>query len=223
MSRHKSGEAGYASVAAIVLCAALSLVCAGILAMVQVQKKQAARALFRTQQTEAVNTALLRFGQHIARAQGDGTMVRDEVVEVPGGRVTIALRAEYEGRKWPLARAEEVDELVLGQYLKLEKGAVIAGLPTALDAAPKDDCLRSLFSTFGFADPKHELPAGSGLIGMSEGHDGQVWRLRAITGNRGEERIVRFLGDPNHLFAVVSQEDFALGEMPTCTQLTNRP
>jgi hypothetical protein len=223
MSRHKSGEGGYASVAAIVLCAALSLVCAGILAMVQVQKKQAERSLFRTQQAEAVNTALLRFGQQVARAQGDGTLVRDELVEVPGGRATIALRAEYEGRKWPLARAEEVDETVLGQYLKLEKAAVIARLPTALDAPPKDDCLRSLFSTFGFADPKHAFPAGKGLIGMSGGHDGQMWRLRAITGNRGEERIVRFLGDPNHLFAVVSQEEFSLGEMPTCTQLTNQP
>lgn len=223
MSRHKSGEAGYASVAAIVLCAALSLVCAGILAMVQMQKKQAERALFRTQQTEAVNMALLRFGQQIARAQGDGSLAKDEVVEVPSGRMTVALRAEYEGRKWPLARAQEVDETVLSQYLTLEKAAVIARLPTARDAPPKDDCLRTLFSTLGFADPKHELPAGKGLVAMSGGHDGQVWRLRAITGNRGEERIVRFLGDPNHLFAVASQEEFALGEMPTCAQLMKQP
>jgi hypothetical protein len=223
MSRHKSGDAGYASVAAIVLCAALSLVCTGVLATVEVQKKQAERALFRARQAEAINTALLRLGLQVARAQGDGTLTRDEVVEMSGGRVTVTLRAEYEGRKWPLSRAGEVDETVLGQYLKLEKAAVVARLSATPDVSPRDDCLRSLFSTFGSADPKHELPAGKGLIGMSSGHDGQVWRMRAVTGNQGEERIVRFLGDPNHLFAVVSQEDFALGEMPTCTQLTNQP
>ena len=212
-------DAGYASLTAIVLCAALSLMCAGALGLVMAEKKQAQRQAFRAQQLEAINTAVLHFSAAIVRAQGDATLTRTDDVEVPGGHMTVALRAEYDGRKWPLAKAGEVDEKVLKAYTAMARNDF-----TGLSHGPgKNDCLRSLFSNYGGADPNHELPHGTGLIAMSGGHDGQVWRIRAVTGGRLEERQVRFLGDPDHLFAVVSQEDYALGEMPSCTQLTGQP
>ena len=212
-------DGGYASMTAIVLCAALSLMCAGALGLVMAEKKQAQRQVFRAQQLEAINTAVLHLSADIVRAQGDATLTKVETVDVPDGHMTVSLRAEYEGRKWPLVKVSEVDEKLLKSYAAMSRKdlAVLANGPA------KNDCLRSLFSSYGFADPQHDLPHGVGLIAMSGGHDGQVWRIRAVTGGRLEERLVRFLGDPNHLFAVVSQEDYALGEMPSCTQLTGQP
>ena len=222
LRRPPRNDGGYASLTAIVLCAALSLMCAGALGLVMAEKKQAQRQMFRAQQTEAINTAVLHFAATIVRAQGDATLTTEDNVEVPGGHMTVSLRAEYDGRKWPLAKLGEVNETVLKQTTSVRRDD-LAAMSGDAGSAPKNDCLRSLFSTYGNADPQHELPHGVGLIAMSGGHDGQVWRIRAVTGGRLEERLVRFLGDPNHLFAVVSQEDYALGEMPSCTQLTAQP
>ena len=215
-------DAGYASLTAIVLCAALSLICAGTLGLVTAQKRQAQRALFRSQQLEAFNTAILRFSSEVVRAQGDDSLNGVETVDVPGGHMTVTLRAEYEGRKWPLGKIADVDETVLRHYTPLSRSA-LQSIPSSGDNALRNDCLRSLFSPYGMMDTTHDLPKGTSLIAMSGGHDGQVWRLRAVTGNRVEERLVRFLGDPSHLFAVVSQEDYALGEMPTCTTMKQTP
>lgn len=212
-------DGGYASMTAIVLCAALSLMSAGALGLVMAEKKQAQRQVFRTQQLEAINTAVLHFSGDIVRAQGDATLTKVETVDVPDGHMTVTLRAEYEGRKWPMAKIADLDEKLLKSYTAISRNDFVAQAARS----DRNDCLRSLFSNYGFADPQHDLPHGVGLIAMSGGHDGQVWRIRAVTGGRLEERLVRFLGDPNHLFAVVSQEDYALGEMPSCTQLTGQP
>jgi len=218
----RADDFGYASLTAIVLCAALSLVCAGTLGLVMAQKRQAQHDLFRAQQSEAINTAMLRFATEAVRAQGDDTMTSEETVDIPGGHMTVSLRAEYEGRKWPLAKIGELDEAVLHHYTPIAS-IDLQSIPASGDNSPRNDCLRSLFSPYGMMDITHDLPKGTSLIAMSGGHDGQVWRLRAVAGNRVEERLVRFLGDPNHLFAVVSQEDYALGEMPTCTTMKMTP
>lgn len=217
--RPARSDGGYASMTAIVLCAALSLMCAAALGLVMAEKKQAQRQMFRAQQLEAINTAVLHFSGDIVRAQGDATLTKIENVDVPSGHMTVALRAEYEGRKWSLTKVGVVDEKLLKSYTALSRN----DFTVLAHGSGKNDCLRSLFSNYGNADPHNDLPHGVGLIAMAGGHDGQVWRIRAITGGRLEERLVRFLGDPNRLFAVVSQEDFALGEMPSCTQLIGQP
>ncbi len=224
-----SPEGGYASVSAIILCAALSLLCAGVLGLVMAQKKMAQRDFLRAQQTEAVNTALMELGVLIAAQQGDATISKATSVQVPEGTMTVTVRAEYEGRKWPQKRLVDVEDAVLSAYVpedlsKRWRSSESEGKTASTsDDALLDDCARSLFSPYGQADVKKPLPKGVGLIAMSAGHDGQVWRLRAVLGNRLEERRVRFLGDPKHIFAVVSQSDYALGEMPTCTQLKEMP
>ena len=228
-------EAGYASATAIILCAALSLLCAGTLSVVLAQKKAAERELFRAQQLEAINTALLQVSAAVAAQEGDATLKKDVSVTVPGGTMTVAARAEYEGRKWPLDQRTEVDEALLAHDLKVgsasfAKRSLMGTGPGGQERGQAqgqdqglDDCLRSLFSAYGHADPKSDLSHGVGLIASSGGHDGQVWRLRAVTGNRLEERRVRFLGDPKRLFAVLSQDDMALGAMPTCQDLIGTP
>ncbi|CAL4869734.1 hypothetical protein MMA231_04026 (plasmid) [Asticcacaulis sp. MM231] len=216
--RRLSDDAGYASVTAIVICAALSMLCAGVLSLVMTQKKQAERALFRAQQDEAINTAILRLGADITRAQGDATIVRDESIVVPGGTIKVALRAEYEGRKWPLAKIAEVDESALAKYTAIPKSEFLRVYTQHSDdgIAPQFDCLRSLFSKYGYASPDKPLPEGTGIISVSAGHDGQVWRIRASNGSRLQERLVRFLGDPHHLFAVIAEEDISVPVMPNC-------
>lgn len=182
------------------------------------EKRQADRLLFQAQQAEAINTAVLDFSTALVRAQGDATISRDETVSWPGGRLTVKLRAEYEGRKWPIAKAAEIDEAILAKYTSLPKQE-LEGALTDADAnrpVPPNDCLRSLFSAYGNTDPAKAFPQGIGLIASAGGHDGQVWRIRATTAGAVQERYVRFTGDSSHLFAVVSQETFARGQMPDC-------
>ncbi|EGF92861.1 hypothetical protein ABI_12990 [Asticcacaulis biprosthecium C19] len=205
---------------AIALCAAASLMCAAMLGLASSQKQKGQRDLVQLQQREAINTAVLRFAGQIARAQGEATLAGQEEVAVPGGHVTVQLRAEFEGRKWPMTAIGDVEDMHLTAHTVLTR-AQLSGLATGV--WPKNDCVRTLFSTYGHNDPKQDFPTGVSVITLSGGHDGQVWRIRAVSGGRVQERLVRFLGDPDRLFAVVSQEDYALGEMPTCAQLTSQP
>lgn len=217
----QGNDGGYATVTAIILCAAISVLCAGILGLTMTEKRQADRQFFQTQQAEAINTAVLDFSTSLVRAQGDATISKDETVSWPGGRLTVKLRAEYEGRKWPIAKAAEIDEAVLAKYTSLPKQELEDAFSDA-DAnrpVPPNDCLRSLFSSYGNTDPKKAFPQGVGLIASAGGHDGQVWRIRATTAGAVEERYVRFTGDSSHLFAVISQETFVRGQMPDCQVL----
>ena len=214
MPRHDDSEAGYASLTAIILCAALSILCTGMLTLAMSQARAARRAFYREQQQEAINTALMRAGAHIAVTAGAATVSNNETVATPLGGMTVAVRAEQETRKWPEAEAAKVGDEQLKAYTALDV--------SALRLPQNRDCFRTLFSPYGQTPPDHAWPKPVGLI-ASGGHDGEVWRLRAVSGNRVVEETVRFLGDPSHLFAVVSQDDRALGESPTCRHLTTQP
>lgn len=221
----QGNDGGYATVTAIILCAAISVLCAGILGLTMTEKRQADRLLFRAQQAEAINTAVLDFSAALVRAQGDATVSREETIPWREGRLTVKLRAEYEGRKWPIAKAAEIDEAVLAKYTSLPKQELEDAFSDA-DAnrpVPPNDCLRSLFSSYGNTDPKKAFPQGVGLIASAGGHDGQVWRIRATTAGAMEERYVRFTGDSSHLFAVISQETFATARMPDCMAMKITP
>ena len=210
---------------AVILCAAISLTCAGLLGLVMTQKKQAQRGLVKEQRQEAINTAVMMASTEIIRQQGAGTFLKDVVVSTPEGDTTVQIRAEYDGRKWPLDRLEDVDPVVLGQYTSLGLDDLASRATRHIDggAEPADDCVRSLFSSKGYADPKKELSEGVGAISGSAGHDGQVWRIRAVINSRVQERYVRFLGDANHLFAVISQNDYALARIPSCRAVSTTP
>jgi len=185
------------------------------------QKRQADRLLFQTQQAEAINTAALDFSTALVRAHGDATVSKEEIVYWTGGRLTVKLRAEYEGRKWPIAKAAEINEAILTKYTSLPKQELEDAFSDADANRPvsPNDCLRSLFSSYGNTDPAKAFPQGVGLIASAGGHDGQVWRIRATTAGAVEERYVRFTGDSSHLFATISQETFVRGQMPDCQVL----
>ncbi|HWU50265.1 MAG TPA: hypothetical protein VN042_10335 [Asticcacaulis sp.] len=214
MPRHEDPQAGYASLTAIILCAALSILCTGMITLATSQARSAKRALYRAQQQEAMNTALLRTGAHIAMISGAATVTRDEAIATPQGTMTVHVRAEQEARKWPLGQIEKVDPKILADYTALS--------PEALGQTQNQDCRKTLFSEVGQTPPDHAFPKPVGLI-ASGSHDGEVWRLRAVSGNRVIEEDVRFLGDPSHIYAVVSQDEKALGESPTCRYLKTQP
>lgn len=222
--RADGGEDGYATITAIILCAAISFMCAGILGVTLTLKRQSERQLLQIQQTEAVNTAVLEFSTELIRTQGDATFSEEKAVSWSGGRLTVNLRAEYEGRKWPLARLNDLDETVLSKYTTVSKQTFMEeALSKTKDAIPREDCLRSLLSPYGNTDPKKAFPQGAGLIASAGGHDGQVWRIRASAANMVKESYVRFIGDSAHLYAVIRQENFAVANMPDCRAMKVLP
>ena len=216
---------GFATVTAIILCAAISILCVGILTDVMTQKRQAERQLFQLQQSEAINTAVMGFSTELIRAQGDTTLSETTTIRWPGGQTNVKLRAEYEGRKWPASKIGEVDERVLATYTRLSKDELASMLSAQKtpDHMPENDCLRSIISIYGNANPNKELPKGVGVISVAAGHDGQVWLIRSEAGRVVEERYVRFTGDSAHLFAIISQETFPAFQLPNCQEMTVVP
>ncbi len=213
--RRNDAEAGYASLAAMVLCAALSILCAGLLTLDYAQKKQAERQFYRLRQAEAINAAVLRFAGDIVYAPDRDEITADTTIDNPDGPAwRVHLVAQSEATKWPFGRIDEVSDVTLAHVTRLSRDDVLARAK-----AGHDDCVLSLFSDFGFADPARDRPRGKGALFISTAKDGEIWRIRAVSGNRVEERRVRFLGETTHVFALLSKEEFSLGEMPDCTDL----
>lgn len=208
---------GYASVTALVLCAALSLVCAGVLSMTHVQSKRAARDLKRTADEEAMNTALIRFGMEVMQSSAPDRLEKTGSLGEGGD---LKLTADNEQLKWPLNKAAELSEVQLKHKARLELASLLPVIAAAEDGQrPRNDCVRSLFSSYGYAALEGNVTTGGSVIAQAQARDGQVWRLKALAGAQVEERLVRFTGDSHKPFAVISRETYTLSEMPLCTDL----
>ncbi len=214
----EASDAGYASLTAIVLCAAVSVLCAGTLSLAVANNRVEARKLGRVQQEEAINTAVLQFAGDVVASDEPYVLKGDKTIVTSDGHFPVHLTAEAEHAKWPIDKLGEVSETVLGHAIHRDRTA----LEDTIAAGKPDDCVRSLFSKLGQADPEKDRPMKTGALYLSSSKDGQIWRIRAVSGNRVEERRVRFLGDPNHLFALVSVERMSLGEMPECSDLIGK-
>ncbi len=213
------GNDGYASLTALILCAAMSILCAGLLSLTWARKQAAEQEFRRLQQQEAINTAVLEFAADVIYSDNQEQVIEDKIVDNPAGRSwQVHLVAQSEAMKWPLDRMGDVDKASLAHAtgLSYEELADMA-------RSGHNDCVRSLFSDLGHADPRKDLPRQSGALYTAAAKDGEVWRIRAVLDGRVEERRVRFLGETSRLFAVVSREDYSLGEMPDCTDLITTP
>jgi len=210
--RRGKGEEGYASLTAVVLCAAVSTLCAGALTLADAQKRDEGYRLERAQQEEAFNTAILEFAVDIAMSQDPYQVSGSKSVATTAGTYQVQLKAQSEYAKWPLEKISEVSEVSLAKVTTLSRESL-----RARDS--RDDCVRSLFSNIGQADPSKDLARGQSTLYGAVAKDGQVWRIRAAIKGHVEERRIRFLGDPAHLFALLSIERGTLGEMPECSQL----
>lgn len=217
---HRRSDDGYATLTAIVLCGAAALLCAGILSVAAAEKRSEARRFARVQQDEALDTAVLRFAVKVPDAQEVYQVSGQETVALPDGEnLNINLTAQSDSAKWPITRIKDVAPEVLARATRLTVDQLDATAGTGGAYPPRNDCVRSLFSDFGQADPARDRPSANSALYASSAKDGQVWRIRAVSGGRVEERRVRFLGDPKRPFATLSVENLTLGEMPTCAAL----
>lgn len=219
MSTYSRQERGYATLTAIVLCAAVSILCAGTLILVDSHKKIEARKFEALQREEALNTAVMQFAADLAVSEEPFEFRDTKEVSVGARRYGVKLVGQAEYAKWPLEKADEVSEKGLSKATRLSRQEVLA----LIASGRRNDCVASLFSSLGQIDPEKERPTKAGILYSSGSKDGQVWRIRAVSGVRLEERRVRFLGDPRRLFAVVSIDRMSLGEMPECADLITKP
>lgn len=201
---------------ALILCAALSVVCVGVLSLSQQGRRHSDRQIRALQTEENHNEALLRLGVKVLSAAG-GETIREEI-NVRGQ--SYRLIAESETAKWPLDKASEVSAVTLAHRTRAITAADVAriiadGPKDARLNNPFDDCVRQLFSPYGYADPSENRTPMAGLI-ASRARDGEVWRLRAITGPRVTEQMVRFTGDAHQPYALISIETYSLTERPEC-------
>ena len=219
MLRSSKPDAGYSTLTAVVLCAAVSILCAGALTLSDSRKRAEAGRLDRLQGEEAINSAVMQFAADIATGDEPFEARAQKEITVGRNRFAVRLSGQAEYAKWPLERAGEVSEKRLAQSIRRDRQDLMARIASG----KRDDCTASLFSSLGQVDPDRDRPTKAGILFSSGSRDGQVWRIRAVSGGRVEERRVRFLGDPDHLFALVSVYRTSLGEMPECADLIKKP
>jgi len=208
-------EAGYATLTALVLCGAVSVLCAGALSLGFADKTREDRTLARLQQQEAMRSAIMAFATDVAQSTRY-SLGGTENVRAGNANFAVALSSQLETVKWPLDKVGEVSEAFLARHTRLSRGE----LEDRLRIRPDDDCLRTLFSDLGRMAPDKDLPTGQGALYVSTAKDGEVWRIRAVSGNRVVEQRIRFTGG-EHLFDVISNETSTLGETPSCADLIN--
>ena len=206
---------GYATLTALVLCTAVSVLCVGALSLGFSDKTREDRSLYRLQQREAIRSAIMAFAPDIAQTT-KYSLTGSETIRSGDTNYAVALSSQLESVKWPLDKMGEVGEAFLAKHTRLSRGE----LEGRLGAHPADDCVRTLFSDQGQIAPTSDLPMGQGALYVSTAKDGEVWRIRAVSGNRVEEQLVRFTGG-EHLYDVISVATSTLGEDPSCADLIN--
>lgn len=208
-------DAGYATLTALVLCSAVSVLCAGALSLGFADKTREDRGLYRLQQREAMHATIMAFAADVAQStkynvSGQQTFKSGDTT------YAVSLSSQLETVKWPIDKLGLVGEAFLARHTRLSR----AELADRLRYRPDDDCLRTLFSDTGHIAPDQDLPKGEGALYVSTAKDGEVWRIRAVSGNRVEEQLVRFTGG-EHLYDVISDKTSTLGETPSCADLIN--
>ncbi len=214
-SINRRNDEGYATLTALVLCSAVSVLCAGALSLGFADKTREDRSLYRLQQREAMHSAIMAFAADMAQSTKYSVSGR-EAIRSGDTTYAVTLSSQLETVKWPIDKLDQVGEAYLARHIRLSRDE----LAYRLRVRPQDDCVRSLFSDQGHIAPDQDLPEGQGALYVSTAKDGEVWRIRAVTGNRVEEELVRFTGG-EHLYNVISDQTSTLGETPSCADLIN--
>jgi len=207
-------EDGYAALTALVLTAALSLGLAAALSAAQTERTRSLRAFTAAERDEALNEAVMRYAADLV----DGHEAAPAAVRV--GAFDIAVSGESEVRKWPMKVAPQLtgDDLrqrssglaPAGARSLAAQALAMQQAKGRLFALPRNDCFRRLFSPFGLSQPGIPQPPVQGP------RTGEVWRLRATSGNQVREIYARFMGDSRQPYAVLSEETFPAPQEPTC-------
>lgn len=200
---------------ALVLCGAVAVLCAGALSLGFADKTREDRSLGRLQQQEAMRSAIMAFAADVAQTT-KYSLSGTESMRSGDTTYAVTLSSQLETVKWPVDKLGDVSQAFLARHTRLSRG----DLDDRLRTRPDDDCLRTLFSDLGQVAPDKDLPKAQGALYVSTAKDGEVWRIRAVSGNRVVEQRIRFTGG-EHLFDVLSNKTSTLGETPSCADLTN--
>ncbi|BEV12108.1 hypothetical protein ATDW_26040 [Asticcacaulis sp. DW145] len=200
---------------ALIICAGLSVICVAILALAQQDRKRAERELVQVEMDIAMDEALLRTAADIMASEGEPILSRDYTL----GQRDVHVAAENEAFKWPLDKVAEISEVTLAHRTKaISVGELKAAKEGRVETRfrwPVNDCFRQLASPFGFAPTDKDRPSNSTMF-MTSAKDGQVWRMRVVLGPRVREQLIRLTGDPTRPFAVILDDVYSVGEMPSC-------
>jgi hypothetical protein len=209
-----SGQAGYATVAALGVSLAVALL-AGALVLRGVSALKLARADYRRSQAEyALSGEQLLAATKVLRSSGAGRLAWS-ASGLNG--LDVAVSAEPEGPKLSLAAAAVLDDkalTLLGAANPGEARGRLAALDPA-DATPDQveaadagagwrACAASAISPWGGSDVLHLGPAQAPNREPGGARAGQVWRIRATTSDGWkDERIVRLIGRAETPSAVI--------------------
>ena len=200
-----SGQAGYATVAALGVSLAVALL-AGALVLRGVSALKLARADFRRSQAEyALSGGQLLAATKVLNSSGAGRLAWS-AGGLDGG--DIAVLAEAEGPKLSLTAAAALDDKALTLLGAADLGETrerLAALdpakatPDQVEAADAGAgwraCAASAISPWGVSDTVHLGPIQTPNQEAGGAHAGQVWRIRATTSDGWtDERIVRLNG-----------------------------
>lgn len=210
----QSGQAGYATVAALGVSLAVALL-AGALVLRGVSALKLARADFRRSQAEyALSGAQILATTKLLNSSGAGRLAWS--AGGLDGR-DVAMLAEAEGGKLSLAAAAALDDkalALLGAARPGETRSRLATLdlakatPDQIEAADAGAgwriCAASAISPWGGGAVLQLGPARAPNLEPGGARAGQVWRVRATTSDGWtDERIVRLIGRAETPSAVI--------------------
>lgn len=209
-----SGQAGYATVAALGVSLAVALL-AGALVLRGVSALKLARADYRRSQAEyALSGEQLLAATKVLNSSGAGRLAWNA-----SGLdwLDVAVLAEPEAPKLSLAAAAVLDDKALAALGAADPGktrgrlAVLdpaSATPDQVEAADAGNgwraCAASAISPWGASDVVHLGPTQAPNQEAGGARAGQVWRIRATTRDGWtDERIVRLIGRAEAPSAVI--------------------
>ena len=214
LSDPASGQAGYATVAALGVSLAVALL-AGALVLRGVSALKLARADYRRSQAEyALSGEQLLAATKVVNSSGAGRLAWS-ASGLDGLDVTVL--AEPEGPKLSLAAAAVLEDKALTLLGAADPGEArgrltaldpVGATPDQIEAADTGAgwraCAVSAISPWGRAEDLHLGPAQAPNREPGGARAGQVWRIRATSSDGwSDERIVRLIGRTEAPSAVI--------------------
>lgn len=213
---------GYATVSALVISLAIGVAVTAAMAVAHAELRAARTELHRARVEGLLNGVHLRAAYDIAASPGANRLAW--AISTAEGPVTLL--AEHEGGKAPLEQAHELltDDVLrrLGADPEAARGHLrLAALSRqtareSLMRAPFGPawraCILSLVSPLGYAQAIQLEPPQAPGAGQLDWRTGQVWRVRARSGDGWtDDRLVRWSGRGRAPTAVIERAFYREG------------
>ena len=207
---------GFATASAMLICASLAAVTAGVMGLTVAELRRSRAALAQTQDEYALAGA-----QTLAAAALMQTNeTRRFQWSLDAGQGQIEVIAEPEAQKASYRAAAAWDEQTLARLGVRDAASLrqslsrLDGAPPArqwlgrLDSAPLwRACAQSVISPFGRGEALGLQAAKAPAATGDNGRVGEIWRIRAAKADGwADDRLIRFTGDPDRPVAAIQQQ-----------------